>query len=137
MTFNDLKGHFNHFSVQYFIENHLVKVNRPQSPMLLFEKTTTTTTSCYITIFTKNILSKNKLRPEGAKKKFGDRPRPFPKGLDHRPLSPPPLPRPLIWHGKVLLQNGRSRYDFVQPTLEAVVSYNHLIRHLSRWERKG
>ena len=61
MTFNDLKGHFNHFSVQYFIENHLVKVNRPQSPMLLFEKTTTTTTSCYITIFTKNILSKNKL----------------------------------------------------------------------------
>ena len=29
--------------------------------------------------------------PKGRKKKFGDRPRPFPKGLDDRPLSPAPL----------------------------------------------
>lgn len=42
----------------------------------------------------KNILSKNKLRPEAPKKKFGDRPRPFPKGLDDRPLSPAPSPPP-------------------------------------------
>ena len=31
------------------------------------------------------------MRPEGPKKKFGDHPRPFPKGLDDRPLSPAPL----------------------------------------------
>ena len=101
--------------------------------MFLFEKTTTTTTSCYITIFTNNILSKNKLRPEGPKEKFGDRPRPFPKGVDDRPLSPAPISGTEKYCYRMIARDN----DFVQPTLEAVASDNHLIRHLSRWERKG
>ena len=70
--------------------------------------------------------------PKG-RKKIGDRPRPFPKGLDDRPLSPAPISGTEKYCYRMIARDN----DFVQPTLEAVASYNHLIRHLSRWERKG
>ena len=73
-----------------------------------------------------------------AEKKIGVRSRPFPKGLDDRPLSPAPLSRGLDLARKSIAKEWSLAIWFrPQPTLEAVASYNHLIRHLSRWERKG
>ena len=73
-----------------------------------------------------------------AKKKIWRPPPPVPKGLDDRPLSPAPLSRGLdLARNSIAKEWSLAIWFRPQPTLEAVASYNHLIRHLSRWERKG
>ena len=90
----------------------------------------------------KTFLVRTNWGPKRRKKNLETAPALFLKVWMTAPSLPPPLPRPL----SPAPLSGTEKYcyrmiardnDFVQPTLEAVVSYNHLIRHLSRWERKG